>query len=288
MSLVTLPRYSVPAILKLRDRLCQRLIPRYSPLALGGSEVELFADELAALLPKSVLLPALMDTVRQLIGTELTPEFLRDFSWRLAGNLASLKEGRTVVPWRSPGIEEWVPMQVLRVDPAPDYRGKGGRHTLRLRILAGSACPLLISKTFSKESLVVASRHFGFSKYQGQHPYLAAQLMTSLRFYGLLDPAKSRRDLPGFFQIRCPPGCLEHNTEILRIRFRTHGKTCPRNYQHDCHQCAIGYETCPGGTHRKDLMERLCDTCGKIAWFDPELPPEKCIGCWRRSLAVRS
>jgi len=283
-STVRLPGYPLPRILKLRDKIYDRLLPRYAHLSLAGGDVMLLAEELTAQLPPSVPLPVLLDTARQLLDIPLTPEFLREFSWRVAGNLLRLKQGIPAIPWRAPGVEEWVPVQVLRVDPAPDKAGKGGRYTLQLRVLAGSACPRILFKTFGKESLQVASRHFGFSRRRGKYPYQSPYLLVNLRFYIWLEPKLSRGDEPGFFEIRCPASCLEFNAELLRLRFRADGRVCPENFSHDCHRCVVGYLRCPAATHRMDLVERMCTACGKLGWFDPEASLEKCIVCHRRML----
>jgi hypothetical protein len=279
-----LPRYSIPTILALRDKLANRIVPRYTGLSLDGGDVNVFAADLAEQLPKSLQLPVLIDTARQMLGEVLTESFLRDFSWLVAGNLTNLKRGVPAIRWKYPGQAEWVPVQVRRVDPDPTTL-KGKQHLVSLRVLAGAASSLIFTKRFADKALPVIARHLGFSRSYGDKPFLSPHQLTSLRFYVYLDPTLARDGRPSFYDIRCPSGCANFNSEILKLRCRTKGHPCPRNFVHDCHQCVVGFSNCLAGTHRLDYYQDNCVGCSSRTWFDPEVSRDRCIVCYRAAAA---
>jgi hypothetical protein len=281
-----LPVYSIPKILQLRDRLCEFLVPRYAELVLGDrTDLELLATDITELMPPRVPYITILESVRPSLGSAYTAEGLREFSWRLAASVERLRSGQPLAPWRAPGVREWAPLHILRVEATKSNQGDS-RYQLRLRALAGTACPLVFEKRFSGKWLGRLSRFVGFTRGRGVRPFHSPYQYTSLRLFALLDPKLSKFDTPNFFEVRCPGSLLQHNIDVLSWRMRTRGFNCPHEFTHECHQCAIGYLSCKAATHREDYIQGVCMTCGHSSWFDPEASTTECIPCWRKRVTT--
>jgi hypothetical protein len=281
---IPLPSYSVPKIISLRDRLLHGLVVQYAEISLSsGDELDVFLDDLMPLMPQGIARGVMFETFRPYLGAPYTQEWWRDMCWRLASNIASLAAGHPLRPWQAPGIQEWVPLQVMRIEPAAVSREGNSRYRLTYRILAGHACPILFRKLHSHEWLKRLSRYVGFTRSLGTRPYSSPYQFTGLRFYVLLDPALSREGQPGFYQMRCTGAVSEHNkATLLRRNRHTASFTCPHAFEHACHHCAIGYLECAAGTHKLNYVQRPCLGCGQPAWFDPEVVTDLCVQCWRK------
>jgi hypothetical protein len=282
----TLPGYALSKIFKTRDNMYGTLKMRYVGIVLQESALESVLLDIQAHLPKTVPTPVLFETLRQYVGTKMEPQFLLDLAWRLSGTVKRLQQGIPAVPWKNPGIEEWAPMQILRVDPAPPRKTEH-QYNLKMRILAGSACPLVIEKVFLRRALSTIGGVMGFTNSSGGRLMQRPEELVNLRFYGRLNPELARNGKPGFFDIRCPASCLEHNLELLKIRFRQGDATCPRSYRHECHACPVGYVSCPAGVHRDDLVQIVCQTCGDTGWCDPEINRTMCLKCQHKDMTQR-
>lgn len=277
-----LPTYSISAIVHLKERLSSALVPQFADITIGDAEdLALMARIVLAHMPPRVQPLAVTETLRPLLGSALSAPALRDLSWRLAAGLESLRAGRPVPPWFAPGIREWAPLQILRVRHTARRDGAAA-YTLTMRALAGTACPIIFDKTVTGPWLSKFSRFVGFTRANKQRPYVAPEQFTSLRVFGLLDPALSRESKPGFHEVRCSSTLLAHNVDVLSWRYRLKHFKCPHDYQHECHQCYLGYMACKAATHRETYVRNLCMSCGEQAWFDPENAANMCIACVRR------
>jgi len=276
--------YAVGPILKLRDAFASELVYRFGQIAITMSDLPDLFDLTRELFPKSVRDEFLRESVKYLLGKTLSPEFCKEFAWRLAGNLPHLRRGAVVGPWMAPGAAEWVPLQITAAWPAPRRHDKP--HTrLGLRVLAGGPAGMYFTKHLSNGQLSLAARHFGFSRSSGQFPYREPSELVLLRFYALLDPMRTKGLEPNFKEMDCPTGCLKHNRLILNRRFRV--DPCPHRYAHRCSQCPVGYNNCHGATHREDFAVRFCTGCGKDAYFDPETGADVCVECWAKQQTAR-
>lgn len=281
-----LPVYSFKQIFQLRDRLAGALIPHYAHLTIGdGDDLKLVVDEIREIMPESVPRIAINETTRQLLGQRLDEAAWKDFCWRLAGNITTLKQGRPVEPWRAPGLREWVPLQILRIDPSRSFNNDQ-QFDLTFRALAGTPAAMQLKKVFSSRWLGTLSGFLGFSNRYGDRPYISPYQLASLRFFALFDPELVKFDQPNFFEVRCGGQCEEHNRKILGLRYRLQGEVCPQNFLHTCHQCAVGYLTCPAGTHKDDYFSAVCQQCKQNAWFDPGSSKDMCIDCWRTKITT--
>lgn len=152
-----------------------------------------------------------------------------------------------------------------------------------LRVLAGTACPLVLQKFWSREACGFMSSRLGFSNRYGKRPYQSALLMTGLRLCVLLEPELCR-DGPMFQHVVVPDFCLRHNRELLKARLQRI-PPCPQAYTHPCYRCTVGADACPFATHRDTFVVQPCPACGQAeAVFDPEMSLNACRKCFLREL----
>lgn len=279
-----LPSYAISTVNHTMVRLVEHLLPRYAEIHMADPDaLETLTRDLRRYLPAAVSRVALLESARVWLGRTPAAEEFREWLWMLAGNEDRLKKGIPVYRWRAPGALEWVPMQVNRVDVAPSYKNNETRYSLRLRVLAGTACPLTFEKRVTGAWMVFISRVIGFTRTYGHRPYLSPYQFYGMRFYGKLDPQHGRENLPGFSEVRCPSACMTYNREVLNRRYRRKGFQCPYEYTHDCHQCPCGFTQCRAATHKLDYYQALCTMCQETTWFDPEHTTGVCITCSRRT-----
>ena len=284
----TLPVYSIKQIMRLRSKLVDRLARQFAGITLDAADITVIIDILRDIMSPSISTRVISQTVDQLIGTTLSAADIAQFCWLLAGNQARLRRGEAVARWQSPGVEEWVPLQVTRVDPA-QLRNDNYNYMFRLRVLAGAASGLLVTKRFPARMLMMLSQVGGFTGTRSAHnsrPYQSAYQFVSLRMFGWLDPDLVRDRQPMFHSIRFPSGCLAYNQEILSKRYRHAGFKCPQNFTHDCHVCTVGMQQCEMATHRENYLYILCSVCNKMGWADPEVATLTCVSCWRHQQSV--
>ena len=196
-----------------------------------------------------------------------------EFAWRLAGNLDNLLNGIPVVPWSRQLTDEWMPVQILRLD-LTNRRGKSGFLT-RFRVLAGSYCPGIFEQFLTRASCAVIARAIGFSR---SRPYMHGSHLTNLRLAVFIEAARSSEQLY-FKEIACPAAMKAHNIELIDIRVRN--KPCLFNYDHMCESCAEGYITCPAAVFQQPLSLEHCPKCDSVRAFDLSRSAEMCFNCWQ-------
>jgi len=188
--------------------------------------------------------------------------------WRLAGNVDLLRAGTAVPPWNMQREKEWMPVQIQAYQEGTNNRGAPGGH-FRMRVMAGTACPLQLSKFWTKRFCrYIAVKVLGYSKRSGNAPLSHISELVSLRLWVQIDPELCRPGLPGFEHVGMTAGLKKWNHELIKKRFRQ-GFLCPYSFDHHCYQCAIGYERCPAATHREtnyaeDEAEDSCDRDGEV------------------------
>jgi hypothetical protein len=254
------PRFDLAKVFKLRDRLVLDLAPFHGVVAEGqvyAGLVEAVAFRIAA--PEL----AVGESLRGIAGSLLTADLVRDTMWRLAGNLGRLRAGVPVYPWNSQPAREWVPVQVLAVDPVEDVRrGRDKQWELTLRVLAGSPCPLRISTRWGERWAKYAAKHaFGFSASFRERPCRDVRELCLLRFLALLEPERSRQGKPGFHRIATTATLTKFNRRFIDKRKRLGGFRCPRGFAHACFECPVGYRECEAA-------------CRPVTLLPPSPPPE--------------
>lgn len=282
--------YSVDRIIENRNLLAEVLRFEYRDKVVTGAEFQRFVDICEdAILPlvRALDRSTLVDSLRHLAGTVFTEKVIVDTAHRLMGNLPLLRCRRKVVPWHHQRFFEWVPIQVLSVRRSRNEHGQVGA-MLTLKCMAGTPCPLLLLQWWSLKKCRYASREFGFSRPKGSNsryppkfPYVVPEQLTTLRFLGLVDPAKSTSE-PMIVLVDSDASTRRWNLQQLKRRARI-GFECPQDFPRHfpCHTCPIGYVHCIAATHRYDYEERPCPACDrKDAVWDIDVSSSLCIQCY--------
>jgi hypothetical protein len=279
MESITFPRFNLTTIFKLRDKLSYNLIQHVGTKPIG-KEFEKFVDDVYKLLPSGELQYSILyESCAYLLTKELTKYHIDEFAWRLAGNLERLKANEIVRPWQLKDISEWVPVQILAADKTKTIKNEYA-HLYRMRVLAGSPCPMIISKTWPYKVCSFIASKLGFSKPWKDNPYRDGHELVNTRFLVEIDP-KHCRGSPGFDRVHCMPSHLKWNKLLLKARAHI-DPPCPYNFTHFCYQCPIGLDRCIASTHPRTYHLKMCSICNQETWHDPA-PIEICISCKDKS-----
>lgn len=281
--------YSIQKVLELRQRIISApTLWSYRNRRLDGSLFVPFTEDLTRLLPGGIQRDVVRDSVRNLAGNMLTDQVLADTAWRIAGNIPRLKAMRAAPPWNRQVTDEYVPVQV--VGAKPGRRNHRDFVQMSLQTLAGTSCPMLLQKSWSRPLCQAISQRLGFSKPWKPLPFNDVRQLAGLRFYVLIEAARSgvRPEFDTLWysndgkKIR-PSGCYEHNQQLIKMRARLPGVyECPRDFpaQMPCHTCIVGLDACPVAVHSATFERRQCPACRTVNWFDPaDLGTRFCIAC---------
>lgn len=263
-------QFNVTRVFKQRDKLFLALRPYVDAVITGQVFTDLVEDIFAAL-PVSVSHDAVFETTRILAGRELSRRSAAEFAWRVAGNIGLLLRGQPVVPWTIQVGDEWVPVQIIRVESA--NRNYRAGYVFHCRALAGSSCPMVFEQFLSRAACAGIARTVGFNNTM---PYTNGLHFVNLRMWAGVEAARST-DMPQFQQVDCSPSMREHNKKLLAVRTRV--RPCPRNFAHLCENCELGYTDCPAAIFPKRLEKRLCENCRETGYFDPSSNFKYCMAC---------
>lgn len=275
----------------MRDAIAQEL----GGETLVGARFDRMVSIAREVLPGTIPGRAIEDTFRVLAGKPLDPVTLDATCWRAAGNMPVLRRGKGVLPWRVQRYYEWVPLQILGCRQSRGPRERiGARYSFR--VMAGTPCPLVLTKWWSREFCRFRANDFGFSRpargsQPASHPYAAQDQLVGLRVYALIEPKLCAQE-PGFRALGWPPSVHDWNLELIRRRLRVDpGYTCPKKLPatFPCHKCPAGYISCPAGTHRQNWVQKPCEACQRpLAWFDPETAADVCVDCTVKAVYRRT
>lgn len=256
-----------------RDAIVNQVLSQYYSQPVN---IEQLTRALLGELPQGITYDQIFESVRYLSGRSLTDVDAIRLAWRLAANIPALRAGRPVAPWTVQHVDEWVPLQVLRVQKTRNSKDKIG-YEVTTRVMAGTPAPLKIISFWGVRVVRFVAFKVGFS--WKQYKFTKCADLVGLRFYGLIEAARSRGK-PEFHEIECPDSMVKWNRDnVLRLRMRV-GMKCPVGFTHQCHQCAYGYDRCPAGTHAKTFTVGPCAGCGnQEAAFDPDEIHPHCVQC---------
>lgn len=275
-------------ILETRDRITKAIAQAFPKrIKLEGKAfqraLDIFRDNLGI---PTLDRDTLEDSMMPVLGEAPTAEQWKTLAHRLAGNAVRLRNRRHVLPWSFQRFDEWVPIQVMGLRYARNGRGELGV-MLTLKIMAGTPCPKLLFQFWSLKKCRFMSKHLGFERHRGRNeknplrfPYESPRQLVTLRFLALIDTELSEQE-PYFAQIEFSNSTEEWNRGQIKRRARLVFE-CPKQFPLTlrCHNCPIGYLTCPAGTHAQDYEIKPCPKCGEQqAFFDKELPDTMCIDC---------
>lgn len=246
------------------------------PLAL--EEVRQLAAVFLEELPGRVPAQPLLSELASLVGSPLSDETLDTLQWRIAGNLARLREGETIPAGvREP---EWMPVQFVDFRETPG-RLVGRKHQIAVeltyRVLAGCLCPSLHRFVWTTNFASYFASKLGFGRRGSAMEFVTTRQLISLRASLLFTPEQSERQ-PGFDGVKVQPAMLKRNRELIKRRSRRL-TDCPQGYTHECHKCWVGYNDCPMGCWPRTLIKQLCLSCQVEARHAPG--DDYCVECER-------
>lgn len=246
---------------------------------LSGQELKEFSGHLVRLLPGRISREVIRDSLLDMAGKAVTEDLIKHVAWRLAGNLRLLRTGRPAKPWTRQTVPEWMPLQFVEARPRRSAKGHFGANFV-LRVLAGTACPELITKFYTAKFCRFVATKIGFSKPWGSYPFKDIREFVGLRVYGLFTP-RSSLHRPNFEQVHAVPSMISNNRVLLRWRTRANGCgfTCFKGYKTPCWQCEVGYDQCAAGVHPRTYTLRDCVACQNNNWHDPRESRELCVEC---------
>jgi hypothetical protein len=146
-------------------------------------------------------------------------------------------------------------------------------------VLAGTPVGLKLSRFWTQAQCSYISIELGFSARKGR-PLLHPAYLVRLRFSALFEPRLSK-ERPGFHKVRLTSGLARYNEPLMKDRLYREPGCKPRNYEHACHVCFLGYRSCALATHPLDYKQQICDHCGDPkAWHDPaDNDMDMCVRC---------
>jgi len=263
-----------------RDALYHRVLIPFGRITIQGHFVDELIGQIRRRLPATVRYDTVFESVRNLVGVVLTEELAWQTAWRLAGNAHRMAKGQPAPLWAAQQEPEWVPLHAASALLSRNARGRLG-YNYKLKILAGSPCPLTTTAFWSREFLSFLAQQVGFSAPWNDYPYSHGTELVHLYFMGRVDPIRSRFE-PTFSEFGATPSMIKRNRErVLRVRKRFRA-ACPYGWGHECYRCVKGYDECPGGTHRLNYVRKLCVTCGNDSHFDYEVNRDKCVMCTKK------
>lgn len=212
---------------------------------------------------------AIFDSLRIFIGSTISREDKNRIAFRLAANYIYLQNDISVsINSTLQTHTECVTARIAKIEPDLDYH-----YRLYLYVYNGQQAGKTISvrehKTVIYKTIpdVVG---FSWRKYRFYHYHDLVNLKVCL---GVV-PGKAGEAVVNEY-VKSDSLILDNRKKVLALRYRY--KPCPNNYENPCYECAKGYETCPGGTHKHDYIFKRCVRCQADAVHDPE--DSYCISC---------
>jgi len=245
-TLAAAPRYNLKRVFQLRDKLADDTLSDFCGFTPIGESFEELVDTICAAIPRAKR-RAVWDSIRDVAGTLLTTDDVWRMSWRLAGNIGLLRNGVAVPPWHVQQEVEWMPAQIQAFSEGTSHRGKAGGY-FQMRILAGTACPLRLTKFWTKGFCKLISAKLGYTTRRGDFPLGHISELVSLRLWVYIEPKYCGPNGPDFREIGSTGALWQWNRRIVRMRFR-HNWRCPYSFDHHCFLCPVGYKECPAATH---------------------------------------
>lgn len=285
--------YNIGRITSIRNKIYDEFLLHLSSEKITGQTLEEAIDIVSAAVSHSasskVIRSSMLDIIDLVVTKENYPR-LYSFAWRIAGNTYSLSRGRAASAYNCQLQNEWVPVEVEKVqidfltkksgDKVPGAR-------LTLRVMAGSPASKSF-KIFWPDSVIrIYKPLLGFSKkkvrpasWPANKPFLAfenANQLFGMRFYAYLTPESCKEEI-NFEKIKCPKSCLDHNKALTLKRIR-HNFKCPFSYTHMCHSCPVGRDKCIAACHLKTYTLGQCQGCNKKSFFDKTIATNYCVSC---------
>lgn len=278
-------RYSLDKVAKIRKMLREALTYEFLDKIPKKETFTRFLELVQEILPGTVHLQTLEDSLRHVAGTTMTAEAIDSVAWRLAGNHKRLLDRKAVPPWHVQKFLEWVPVLIINCRKSRNGRGALGA-TFGFRILAGTSCGLIAYKWWSQKFCRFVAKDLGFTRARGRRasrfPFTAVEQLVNLRMLIRINPDLCNKE-PAFDKVSRAVSMKAWNTETVKCRFRAQPSfecLMEKGPDFPCQTCPIGFLRCRAATHRHDWVAKRCEHCKKDdAMFDPEIHGDMCIDC---------
>lgn len=272
-----MPPMTVSAVIRRRNHIYHELASTFLDVVPQAEEFRDLVELVRQTVHKQLDSQPVFESCRYLLGRRLSKPILRDLAWRLSGNYERLLAGKSVLPWSGQLQYEWMPLQITE-GSSTKINDKVPGYQFRLRILAGSACPMVTTRSWSRKELGFLSTLIGYTKIWGKMPYEHPMQFVGMRLAGLFEPVEHGQR-PSFYAVKVPSSLHQWNVDLLKKRYKI--DPCPNGWDHACHQCVIGYDQCPAGVHPMTFVSQYCPRCKKQeALFDPAKDRTICESCW--------
>lgn len=276
---IVLPRYVLPQISALRNKLWEFFKPYVGSKIKPGIDYESTIVALLELLPAGIDRMTLAESLYDLADIPLTAEKLKLAVYRVAGNIHSLKLAKPVLPWRQQPEQEWVPFEFTDQRAHITKQGKRGM-IFTYVALAGSPAGVKGTTYWSGKFCHVMAVPFGFSKSWGKYPMAHGCELVGLQFYGQIDANSCLDGELKFSLTQVPSGMLTRNKNLITSRAldnRRCGKSkCPYSFGHNCYQCFVGHKPhaadnrlCPLAVHAETYPVGVCPGCSQQKFLQP-------------------
>lgn len=248
-STTPVPKYDLGRIFALRDKMLNHTLVDCVGYVHTGVQYDDLVQRLWQELPQTKY-DAVYDSCRHVVGVVLTENMALKLCWRLAGNIARLRDGIAVPEWEQQLQYEFVPVKVLDfAEEETAKRKPGGR--FKLRALAGTPVPEVFSVFWPKGLCAMIAARAGYTRFRPT-PYTHMSELVGLRLMVEMDPKLCHDGRVGVRSVICTPSMVQYNKGLIGKRFRRIKKTawpCPYGYDHACYSCFVGYDQCPAATH---------------------------------------
>lgn len=268
--------YSIGQITKLRDKIVDAILLEFGGTTPVGEDFDAFVRTIDKYLPFSVSFDTLFESIRCLVGTNISKDSIFDTIWRICANIPRLRNGTAVPPWSVQTDFEWVPVHIIEFKHHKNKYGERG-YLFAFKVMAGTPCPLTIIKFWSFRFCKFISRELGFTSQKGNFPFIDGRELVNLRMLALVDPDKSK-DEPYFDKTKHTATTKAWNKKILLARAKI-DPPCPYSFTHDCFRCPVGYVDCIAGVHPETYQVSFCPSCKQDAYFDPVVDSLDCVDC---------
>lgn len=271
-----IPKFNLTRIRTVRQRIYSRVFVGRLNEIMHGQMLLAAVRDLQRAIPAANR-DAVAETLRVYVGEVLTEELCVQLCWRIAGNIDKLKRGLPVRPWAGQAVSEWMPLQLTRIRAVRRFGDVTNECTFK--VLAGSACPMQLTRFMSRGALKYIASKVGFSRLSGAYPYRHVEDLTGLRLLGQFTAADIRDNQPSFREIACPTSMAKWNRDHY-ISVRTRKLPCPSKFNHTCAKCAYGTDRCAYAVHPVTYMLGHCLECSnQSAVFDPSDAGSLCVEC---------
>lgn len=201
------------------------------------------------------------------------------YAYNIAGNTDLIKKDLIVQPEQHLNNSVSKPSQATIIGSRKFTDAKGeSKCNLSFQIETGPYTPGIIDRAYKSDFLRTIAYHpehgLGF-KFDKGDVYINAR-----QFYGMrcLITYKYYDGRITNFQVSSKQSHRKYNVELLDKRNRK-GFSCPFHYDHKCHVCPRGKESCFVACHSRDWKLDLCEKCMSPKWIDPSINTRVCLTC---------